>query len=164
MRDDIGDYSDEYLPEGAAARGDLDEERSGIQRPKLRRKGRADVRDRETLKQLVRDLPHFVKLLWAVYRDPRVSRIDKGIVLGVLGYLVLPIDLIPDTLPFIGHVDDIYLLALALDRLLHNAGVDVLLDHWSGDVASLELALSALDRAGAFLPEPVRGLLHRKLG
>lgn len=164
MREETGDYADEYLPEGAAARSGVDEEMIGMQRPKLRRRGRADVRDGETLKQLVRDLPHFVKLLWGVARDPRVSRIDKAIVLATLGYLLLPIDIIPDALPVIGHIDDIYLVALALDRLLHNAGVDVLLDHWSGDVASLELALAALDKAGSFLPEPVRGLLYRRLG
>lgn len=165
MRDERPDFNDEYLPQGAREHEHLiDEEAAGIQRPRLRRRSRSDVRDRETLKQLARDLPQFVKLLWRLYRDPRVSRLDKGIVLATLGYIVMPLDLIPDSLPFIGQVDDLYLLALAMDRLLNNAGVDVLLEHWEGDVSSLELAISALDKAGSFLPEPIRALLHRRVG
>jgi uncharacterized membrane protein YkvA (DUF1232 family) len=45
----------------------------------------------------------------------------------------MPMDLIPDYIPFLGQIDDLYLLALALDRLLNNAGVDVLLEHWEGE-------------------------------
>lgn len=131
-----------------------------IQRPRLRRRSRGDVRDRETLKQLVRDIPNFLKLLGRLARDPRVSKIDKAIVVATIGYILTPVDLIPDFIPFLGQIDDIYLLALALDRLLNNAGIDVLLDHWDGDVGSLETAIAALDKAGAFLPEQVRSLLR----
>ncbi len=134
-----------------------------MQRPRLRRRARGDAADRETLKQLIRDLPAFVKLLLRLYRDSRVSRVDKGIVLATVAYLVVPMDLVPDWIPFLGQIDDIYLLALALDRLLNNAGIEVLLDHWDGDVASLEMAISALDKAGSFLPEPVRAFLHQKV-
>ena len=120
--------------------------------------------DRETMKQLIRDLPKFIKLLWGLYRDPRVSIVDKGIVAATIAYIIIPLDLIPDFLPLLGQIDDIYLLALALDRLLNNAGVDVLLDHWEGEVASLEMAISALDKAGSFLPEQVKGLLRKRVG
>ena len=134
-----------------------------MQRPRLRRRGRAEVRDRETMKQLIRDLPKFLKLLWGLYRDSRVSTFDKAIVAATIAYIVVPLDLVPDFIPVLGQIDDIYLLALALDRLLNNAGVDVLLDHWDGEVASLEMAISALDRAGSFLPEQVRGLLKQRV-
>ena len=135
-----------------------------MQRPRLRRRERGQVRDRETMKQLVRDLPKFLKLLWGLYRDTRVSSLDKGLVLVTIGYILMPMDFIPDFIPVLGQIDDIYLLALALDRLLNNAGVDVLLEHWEGEVASLEMAITALDKAGAFLPEQVRNLLRQKAG
>lgn len=135
-----------------------------IQRPRLRRGARGEVRDRETIKQLVRDLPKFLTLLWGLYRDHRVSTFDKGLVIATIAYILMPLDLIPDFIPLLGQVDDIYLLALALDRLLNNAGVDVLLEHWEGEVASLETAISALDKAGSFLPEQVKNLLRHKVG
>lgn len=146
--------------EGAEPLHDL----PAIQRPRLRRRDRGDVRDRETMKHLIRDLPKFLKLLWGLYRDPRVSIVDKGLVAATVAYIVVPFDLVPDFLPVLGQIDDIYLLALALDRLLNNAGVDVLLEYWEGEVASLEMAITALDKAGSFLPEQVRALLRKRVG
>lgn len=140
-----------------------DEEPLPIQRPRLRRRARSDVRDREAVKQLIRDIPAFVKLLGRLARDPRVSKVDKAIVLTTIGYIVMPADFIPDFIPFLGQIDDIYLLALALDRLLNNAGIDLLLEHWDGDVGSLETAIAALDKAGSFLPQQIRTLVRSVL-
>ena len=136
------------------------EESVPIQRPRLRRGGRAGFRDREAVIRLIRDIPAFLRLLGRLARDPRVSKVDKAIVLATIGYIVMPLDFIPDFLPFIGQVDDLYLLALALDRLLNNAGIDLLLEHWDGDVGSLETAIAALDKAGSFLPTQVRSLVR----
>lgn len=165
MRDhDETEFADEEtLPARSRKGRTLSENDVPLVRPRLRRRGRAEVADRETLKQLIRDIPNFLKLLYRLYRDPRVAGIDKGIVLATIGYILMPLDVVPDAIPFLGQVDDIYLLALALDRLLNNAGIDVLLDHWDGDVGSLEAAIAALDRAGAVLPAPIRNALRRRI-
>ena len=136
-----------------------------VRRP--RRRGREDGRGGMTVatfKAILRDIPAFLKLLARLARDPRVSTLDKAVVAAVLVYLVSPIDLIPDWIaPVVGQVEDVYFLALALGRLLNNAGMDVLLDHWDGDEATLELALNALDGLSSFLPAPVRAVLgHRE--
>jgi uncharacterized membrane protein YkvA (DUF1232 family) len=163
-RFDLGDDDDEDGEEPMEQ-----EETPPVPAPRLRR----FRRDREagsggggggrgdTMRQLLRDLPSFAKLLGRLAVDPRVSRLDKAIVLAALGYMLMPVDLLPD-LPVIGQVDDVYLIALALDRLLNNAGIDVLLDHWDGDPESLEAALAALDRAGSFLPAGIRSLLGQR--
>lgn len=157
------DSDDEYMDEP------LEEESPPVPAPRLRRfrreresggggggGGRGD-----TMRQVLRDLPNFAKLLGRLATDPRVSKLDKAIVLAAVGYMLMPVDLLPD-LPVIGQVDDVYLLALALDRLLNNAGIDTLLDHWDGDVESLEAALAALDRAGSFLPQGIRSMLGQR--
>ena len=41
----------------------------------------------------------------------------KGTILGALGYLILPIDLVPDVLPGVGFVDDIAAMGLVLANL-----------------------------------------------
>lgn len=41
----------------------------------------------------------------------------KGTIAGVLGYLILPIDLVPDLLPGIGFVDDVAAMGLVLANL-----------------------------------------------
>ncbi|MDB4948482.1 MAG: hypothetical protein JWM27_1131 [Gemmatimonadetes bacterium] len=152
---------------------DVDDEdapvRHRITAPRLRRGAKpvAPEREahgaRETVMAVIRDIPGFVKLLFRLAKDPRVSAVDKTILVATLGYVFMPFDLIPDFLPFIGQVDDVYLVMLALDRLLGNAGMDVLLDHWDGDVAGLERAIAGLDKAASFLPEPIRRLLHKRV-
>lgn len=155
-RFELGDEEDDDDREEA-------EEAAAVQAPRLRRfrrEGAGGGRG-DTMRQVLRDLPSFVKLLARLATDPRVSRLDKAIVLAAVGYALLPVDLLPD-IPVIGQVDDVYLLALALDRLLNNAGIDVLLDHWDGDVESLEAGLAALDRLGSFLPAGIRNLLGQR--
>jgi uncharacterized membrane protein YkvA (DUF1232 family) len=164
MSDPTPDYTDDYLPVERELREPAGEDDLPIQRPRLRRAGRGEGRERETIRHLLRDLPSFARLLGRLAKDPRVSKVDKGIVLATLGYMALPLDLIPDWIPFLGEIDDLYLLALALDRLLNNAGIDLLLEHWDGDVASLETAIAALDKLGSLLPDPVRGLLRQRIG
>jgi uncharacterized membrane protein YkvA (DUF1232 family) len=141
---------------------DVDAPRAAAPRPRPGGRGRTGERgpSRETLMSLVRDVPSFIKLFGRLATDPRVSKLDKAIVAAVLVYLVSPVDLVPDwVIPVVGQIEDVYLLALALSRLVNNAGVDVLMDHWEGDVASLESALSVLDRAGSVLPGPIQALL-----
>lgn len=154
-------------PGPRAPRGDGDEGGPRISAPRLRRGGREAQTGggltRDSLKALVRDIPSFIKLLARLLRDPRVSRLDKVVVGAVLAYFVLPVDLVPDfAFPVVGQLDDIYFLALALSRLVNNAGVELLLEHWDGEESSLELLLAGLDRAGAILPAPARVLLGKR--
>ena len=124
------------------------------------RAARPAVRSTELdLRGLVREIPHFLKLLWGLARDPRVSKADKAIVVGALAYAALPADLIPDWIPGLGEIEDVFLVALALSRLLSHAGEEVLMDHWEGDEETLEAALEALEGATQFLPSSIRGLL-----
>src|SRR4029078_2178773 len=80
---------------------------------------------RRTVMGYVAELPRFLRLLWGLITDSRVAAVDKLLVAGAIAYIVTPIDLIPDFVPFLGEVDDVYLLVLALRRLLANAGRSV---------------------------------------
>ena len=117
---------------------------------------------KRTVLHYVRQLPHFLRLLFGLITDPRVAIVDKLLVFGAIAYIVTPIDLIPDFIPFIGEVDDVYLLVIALQRLISNAGRFVLLDHWGGDsedLADLNLR-GALAAAAFFLPRRIRRRLR----
>ena len=95
--------------------------------------------------------------------DPRVSALDK-VLLGVAAaYVVMPIDLIPDFIPFIGQVDDVFILVLALRRLIGNAGMRVIRDHWEGPMEDLHpSALQEVIAAAAFfLPRGIRRRLRK---
>jgi uncharacterized membrane protein YkvA (DUF1232 family) len=88
--------------------------------------------------------------------------IDKLLVAGAMAYIIMPIDLIPDFIPFFGEIDDVYLLVVALQRLVANAGRAVLVSHWTGspsDLADLNLR-GALAAAAFFLPRRIRRRLR----
>jgi Uncharacterized conserved protein len=110
----------------------------------------------------MKQLPNFLRLLGGLLTDKRVSSTDKLLVAGAVAYILLPLDFIPDFVPFIGEVDDIFVLVLALQRLIANAGRAVLMDHWMGEPAELgSLNLERVLAAAAFfLPRRVRRRLR----
>jgi len=117
---------------------------------------------KRTVMYYIRQLPQYVRLLGGLITDKRVSVVDKMLVAGAIAYIVMPIDLIPDFIPFFGEIDDLYILVLALQRLISNAGRVVLLDHWAGDptdLADLNLR-GALTAAAFFLPKRIRRRLR----
>jgi uncharacterized membrane protein YkvA (DUF1232 family) len=106
------------------------------------------------------------KLLWlviALLRDKRVSRGDKAILAGTVIYVISPIDIIPDFIPFIGQVDDAYLLAISILRLLNRAERHVVLEHWKGDVDIAQLVASIARVAEVFLPKNVKNVLRGRV-
>lgn len=136
-----------------------------VQRVARRRKqvqGAPRTGAKRTVMEYVADLPRFLRMLWGLVTDARVALLDKLLVAGAIAYIVAPIDLIPDFIPFLGEVDDVYLLVVSIRRLMENAGRTVLLSHWTGDPASLrDLNLrKALMAAAFFLPRRIRRRLR----
>jgi uncharacterized membrane protein YkvA (DUF1232 family) len=117
---------------------------------------------KRTVVYYMKQLPAYLKLLGGLLTDKRVSGMDKLLVAGALAYIVMPLDVIPDFIPFIGEVDDVFILVLALQRLVANAGRPVLMAHWTGameDLADLNLR-EALAAAAFFLPKRIRKRLR----
>jgi len=110
----------------------------------------------------ISELPNFLRLLYGLITDSRVNAVDKLVVAGAIAYILLPVDVIPDFIPFIGEVDDVFILILALQRLIGNAGRNVLADYWVGDPAELtDLNLEKILAACAFfLPRRMRRRLR----
>jgi uncharacterized membrane protein YkvA (DUF1232 family) len=56
----------------------------------------------------------------------------------LLGYLAIPIDLIPDFIPLLGYADDAIVIGLVLRSVIRRAGPDVVRRHWPGTEAGLD--------------------------
>jgi len=107
-------------------------------------------------------MPAYLRLLAGLMTDSRVALVDKIFVGAAIAYVLSPIDLIPDDIPFLGDVDDIFILVLALQRLIDRAGYHVLRDHWKGDIDDLSRASlrEVLLAAAFFLPARIRRRLR----
>ena len=59
-------------------------------------------------------LPSFFRLFWRLLKDSRVGVAPKLLLLIVLAYVIFPVDLLPDFVPALGQLDDLFLVFLGL--------------------------------------------------
>jgi uncharacterized membrane protein YkvA (DUF1232 family) len=81
------------------------------------------------LARIIIKLPMYARIVWGLMRDPRVPIGLKGMLAAALAYVVVPVDLIPDAVPILGHADDLTVLLLVLDLFLNNAPAEVRAEH-----------------------------------
>ncbi len=97
--------------------------------------------DAVRLKELLRLLPDLVRLLARLARDRSLPRGVRVRLWLLLGYLALPIDLVPDVIPVIGYADDAVVVALALRSVVRRAGPEALERNWPGTPDGLAAVL-----------------------
>jgi len=117
----------------------------------------------QTMRELLLFIPNLMSLLIGLLRDERVSQADKAILAGIVMYVIVPLDIIPDFIPFIGQIDDSYLLAISILRLLNRADRSVVMDHWRGQRDIKELVESIARIAEFFLPKPIKNVLRGRI-
>jgi uncharacterized membrane protein YkvA (DUF1232 family) len=111
------------------------------------------------MKNLLMFVPNMVLLCGRLLTDARVPRTEKALVAGAIIYAVIPFDLIPDMIPFVGQLDDAYLIALTLLRLVDRTEPKVLREHWSGGGDIVQLTESMATVAAKLLPKRIRRVL-----
>jgi uncharacterized membrane protein YkvA (DUF1232 family) len=113
--------------------------------------------DSESMRDLAMFVPRLLKLVWRLIRDAEVPLQEKILLGAAAVYAVGPIDLIPDTIPVLGQLDDLYLITLCLLRLLHRSGEEKIREHWDGPEDIIQVLQSVTDLATRYLPAVVRG-------
>ena len=115
------------------------------------------------LKNLLLFIPNMVMLCARLLADSRVPTTERALVAGAIIYALVPLDLIPDMLPFVGQIDDAYLIALSLLRLMERTDPNVVREHWKGGGDIVELVGGAATLASKFLPKPIRRVLTARV-
>ncbi|MFC8682574.1 YkvA family protein [Microbacterium ureisolvens] len=93
-------------------------------------------------RQIVRLVADVVVLLKRLVADPAVPRGARWWLGGLLVYLLLPIDLVPDFIPVLGYADDAIIVAVALRYAMRTAGRPAIERHWPGTPEGLRSLLS----------------------
>ena len=81
-------------------------------------------------------LRHKLRLALALVREPRIPLLARAVPPALVLYLAMPLDVIPDFIPVIGHLDDVLVLLLGIALLLRFTPRTVLEEH----IARLEAA------------------------
>lgn len=93
--------------------------------------------DAASARDAVRLIPDILRLVRRIAADrsqPRGVRVRLWL---LLGYLVFPIDLVPDVIPGLGYADDVVIVAAVLRSVVRRAGPDAVRRHWPGTDAGL---------------------------
>lgn len=85
-----------------------------------------------TAREALRLLPDVLRVLRRLAADAGLPRGLRVRLVLLLGYLLLPVDLVPDFIPVLGYADDAVIVALALRSVTRRAGPDALARHWPG--------------------------------
>jgi uncharacterized membrane protein YkvA (DUF1232 family) len=89
-------------------------------------------------REIARLVPDVVRLVRRLVVDPAVPRATRWWLVGLLCYLLLPFDLIPDFIPVLGFADDAIAIVIALRLAIAHAGVEAVTRHWPGTPQGLD--------------------------
>jgi uncharacterized membrane protein YkvA (DUF1232 family) len=100
-------------------------------------------------------LPDFFVLVCRLAMDDRVPAKKKVFVGAIIAYVLMPLDIIPDFIPVVGHIDDLVLIVIGLNQILKEIDKQVLLDNWSGEEDLLEVITKITASADQFLDKNI---------
>ena len=119
----------------------------------------SDSNLRSRMINLLLFIPNLVLLCARLMVDPRVPAKERLLVAGAVVYALMPLDLIPDMLPFVGQIDDAYLISLSLLRVATVTDPVVVREHWRGGGDVVELIGATAMIASKLLPKRIRRVL-----
>lgn len=70
-------------------------------------------------------LVYVALILYYTLQSDKVSVKDKAIIIGVLGYLISPLDVVPDAIPIVGLGDDLAVLVYVLQKVWGDVNEEV---------------------------------------
>lgn len=97
-----------------------------------------------SVRELLGVIPDVLRLIRSLIAD-RSAPLDVRLVLvGLLAWLVSPIDLIPEFIPGLGPLDDVVVAVVAFRYVRRRVGVEDLRARWRGTTSSFDLLLRVI--------------------
>ena len=107
----------------------------------------------QLLKEALRLLPDVLRLLRRLAADRSLPGGVRVRLWLLLGYLAIPVDLVPDFVPVLGYADDAIIVTWVLRSVVRRAGPDAVRRHWPGSQDGLD-AVWRLGRPRVLAPGP----------
>ncbi len=70
-------------------------------------------------------LVYVALILYYTLQSDKVSKADKAIIIGALGYMISPLDVMPDAIPIVGLTDDLAVLLFVLKKVWGDVDPDI---------------------------------------
>jgi uncharacterized membrane protein YkvA (DUF1232 family) len=96
------------------------------------------------IRELLRIVPDVLRLLRALIRDPAVPLDARLVLVGLVAWILSPIDLIPEFVPGLGPLDDVIVAVVAMRYVRRRVGVIGISSRWAGSDDGLRLLLRVI--------------------
>ena len=83
-------------------------------------------------KEYIFILPDIISLIYRLLKDKRVPIKTKLIMSAAIAYITIPTDVIPNNIPLIGVIDDIGVGFFALNKVLKDIPLSIIVENWQG--------------------------------
>jgi uncharacterized membrane protein YkvA (DUF1232 family) len=107
---------------------------------------------------LLRALPAIIRTISGLAVDPVLPKAAKIALAAAVLYLVSPVDAVPDFIPLLGYVDDLFIAAIIVDGLLNFVDRRLVLKYWPASPELLERVARSARVLAAWVP---KRLQHR---
>lgn len=97
-----------------------------------------------SVREVLGVVPDVLRLLRSVIADGSAPLDVRLVGLGLLAWIVSPIDLIPEFIPVLGPLDDILVAVVAMRYVRRRVGVEDLHRRWAGTEAGFGLLLRVI--------------------
>jgi uncharacterized membrane protein YkvA (DUF1232 family) len=105
--------------------------------------------------------PLYARLIWSLIGDDRVPTARKALLGGALGYVMLSRDIVPDRVPILGQLDDLVVVALAIDLFVDGLDEAVLREKLD-EIGIPRMAYDEdVERVRRLVPGPLRRAAKR---
>ena len=75
--------------------------------------------------RIVVDATGVGEAIWENVHDAMVKKGDKALIVGALGYMISPLDAVPDAIPIVGLTDDLAVLVYVLKKVWVNVEPEI---------------------------------------
>ena len=105
--------------------------------------------------------PLYARLIWSLITDERVPVGRKALLGAALGYVALGRDVVPDRVPLLGQLDDLVMVALAIDMFVDGLDESILAEKLELAGISRIAYDEDVARVRRLVPSPIRKAARR---
>ncbi len=96
------------------------------------------------VREILGVIPDLLRLLRSLIGDRSAPPDVRLVLVGLLAWIVSPIDLIPEFIPVLGPLDDVVVAVVALRYVRRRIGVEALRRRWPGTDPGFQLLLRVI--------------------
>ena len=97
-----------------------------------------------SVRELLGVIPDVVRLIRSVIGDGSAPLDVRLVLVGLLAWIISPVDLIPEFIPVLGPLDDVVVAIVAMRYVRRRLGIDDLRRRWAGTNTGFALLIRVL--------------------